>query len=71
MWHLSIGKAKYAVTMLRSLREAVQYSSMAGIGLSQTHPLKGEKSRQFLTSDTETIVCVHPSSPADISCTKV
>ena len=34
-------------------------------------PLCGEPPRQFLTSDGETIVCVHPSSPADFSNTKV
>lgn len=35
------------------------------------HPLRGEEARQFLTSDEETIVCVHPTIPVDILDTKV
>jgi len=77
MWNLS--KARSAVAMLKSLfsskpGEVVllrQWSAIAGLGLSQTNPLKGEETRQFLTPNKETIVCVHPTAPADISCTKV
>ena len=45
------------------------YSSTLSDFSSRT--LQGESPRQFLTSDQETIVCVHPSSSVDISDTKV
>ena len=35
------------------------------------HPLRKEKTRQFLTSNGETIVCVHPAAPQDFADTKV
>lgn len=35
------------------------------------HTLQGELPRQFLTSDGDTIVCVHPSLPVDFCDTKV
>lgn len=48
-----------------------KYSDMVGLTPSLSHPLRGEKMRQFLTSDKETIVCVHSTAPVDISGTKV
>lgn len=51
----------------------VRHCSSASTGLTPgtAFPLHGEAPRQFLTSDGETIVCIHPSSPVDISATKV
>lgn len=61
----SLSSARVASRQLSSGTPVGQWSSKV------THPLQEEKPRQFLTSDKETIVCVHPIVPADISDTKV